>query len=194
MLLIRAMQQTRFNYPMLVMVPQLSVPRRCMKMLWATSVRSISTVFLIFCLLHGVHLHPDNRDFASDTTPHTWTAPTSVDPTSVDAPYSSYAVNSEGTTTLSAPGVYENAWDHLGTIFRRRNLIGSNLLTRVYPTQTQQPTLGNRLRMWTRLRWMLLTRAMPPTPFSSQTIQEATRFHSVAVPRPRPAPEFMKMP
>jgi hypothetical protein len=100
-------------------------------MRWVTSVRSICTVFLIFCLLHGVHFHPDRRDFASDSTSHTWTAPTSVDPTSVDAPYSSYAVNSEGTTTLSAPGVYENAWDHLGTIFRSRIVIGSNLDLRI---------------------------------------------------------------
>jgi hypothetical protein len=92
-----------------------------MKMLWITSV-------IHFCSLHWnpfflayVHSWIDVRDFVSDSTPHTWSAPTSVDPTSVDAPYSSYAANSEGTTTLSAPGVYENALNHLGKIYLRRN-------------------------------------------------------------------------
>jgi hypothetical protein len=192
--LTRAMQRTVCSCPMLATVPLLSVHPASMKMLWITSViHFVRYVAILFFLLTFI---PELMSVVvSDSTPHSWTAPTSVDPTSVDAPYSSYAANSEGTTTLSAPGVYENALNHLGKIYLRRNSNIINCFTWVNPcVQTPQHTLGSRLRMWTRLRWMRHIRAMPPTPFSSQTIREAMWFRSVAVPRPRLALESTKMP
>jgi hypothetical protein len=56
----------------------------------------------------------------ADTSAHTWGPTTSVDPTSVDAPYSSYATGGEtqpltgAALSNSAPGHYDNALNDLG--------------------------------------------------------------------------------
>jgi len=55
---------------------------------------------------YNVFTEPGACDYTS--TPHTWTHSTPVDPTAVDAPYTSYQVDGGSTQLYDARGVYDN--------------------------------------------------------------------------------------